>query len=51
MNFNIGKGGDVEVLLVLGESAKLEKGNELFSFLTVKVRLYYKIDHYGRVNV
>ena len=36
MNFNIGKGGDVEVLLVLGESAKLEKGNELFSFLKEK---------------
>ncbi len=36
MNFNLGKGGDVEVLLVLGESAKLEKGNELFEFLKEK---------------
>lgn len=33
MNFNIGKGGDVEVLIVLGESSNLEKGTELFSYL------------------
>lgn len=36
MNFKIGKGGDVEILLVLGESANLEKGSELFSYLKEK---------------
>lgn len=36
MKFNIGKGGDVEIVLVLGESANLEKGNELFSYLKEK---------------
>ena len=36
MEFNIGKGGDVEIVLVLGESANLEKGNELFSYLKEK---------------
>ena len=36
MNFNIGKGGNVEVILVLGESTNLEKGNELFSYLKEK---------------
>lgn len=36
MKFNIGKGGEVEILLVLGESAILEKGSELFSYLKEK---------------
>lgn len=36
MKFNIGKGGDVEIVLVLGDSANLEKGNELFSYLKEK---------------
>ena len=36
MNFNIGKGGEVEVLLVLGESTNLIKSGELFSYVKEK---------------
>lgn len=36
MKFNLGKGGNVEIILVFGESSNLEKGNELFSYLKEK---------------